>query len=151
MDRDTVPQDDQKSKSLLDISLAAFANYDIWLRETSAVIYSNNDFMLFMRNADGWCTVRAMRDGAKLTERRYSKELAVGYFDPTIGDWVESDRVYRDYPQWAAQTKVWLGYEKPVEVVPDATISAAEMNERRDVATYDPQFVRRHGQWLPKY
>jgi hypothetical protein len=30
------------------------------------------------------------------------------------------------------------------------TIPAAEL-ERRDVALHDPQFVKRHGQWQPKY
>jgi hypothetical protein len=62
-----------------------------------------------------------------------------------VGELDDVDAIQKVISRGIYTAAGWWGW------MADATITAAEMNERRDVATYDPHYVRLYGQWERKY
>jgi hypothetical protein len=96
----TLTQPDQKSKTLLDIALTRFHDFDGWLRENEQ-IWTKKNCTVWMKNADGFCVIVMFTDAEKLTDRRYSQELTIGVYDPKQG-WIPSTRAYT---AWKADTR----------------------------------------------
>ncbi len=93
-----------ETKTLKEMALTRFENFDSWLREAST-IFNNSKVEVWIKNEGGWCTMQAMKDHKRLTGRKYSKCLVIGYYSPSDKTWVISEHLNDNYPAWTQETK----------------------------------------------
>ncbi len=95
-------------KSLKEMALVRFENFDSWLREPST-IFNNGNQEVWIKNEDGFCTMRAMQNHKWLMGRKYSNTLVIGFYDLGVKNWVTSPHLEAKYPVWVQETKRLLG------------------------------------------
>lgn len=89
--------------NLKQLATREFTDFTDW-RKRPVTIFENSKSEVWIKNEDGFCTMQAMQKSEKLSGRRYSKVLTVGYCDPQEG-WKVSEHLKKDYPTWAKATK----------------------------------------------
>ncbi len=94
-------------KTLKDMALTRFEDFDSWLREAST-IFNNGKVEVWIKNQDGFCTMQAMKNHKRLTGRKYSECLVIGCYRPDNG-WVKSPHLEKRYPIWVQETKQLWG------------------------------------------
>lgn len=94
-----------ESKSLLDLAIAEFTSRTQWSNETITIWESGNVAAWLSRNSQGYITLTLFKDAKKLTARRYSKPLAIGFFSPGDSMWIESPSVREDYKRWSVEAR----------------------------------------------
>jgi hypothetical protein len=105
-DSNIVAENGQQRKTLLDIALTRFNDFDGWLRDDEQ-IWTFKNCTAWMKNAGGFCVIQMRTDPVasdRLTARRYSQELTVGVYDPRKG-WLPSTQLATSYPTWISETK----------------------------------------------
>ncbi len=88
--------------NLKQLATREFIDFTDWLKRPST-IFESSKAKVWIKNEDGFCTMTAMQKSEKLSGRRYSKVLTIGYFDKD--KWVVSNCLKKDYPGWVIDTK----------------------------------------------
>ena len=89
--------------NLKELAIKEFNTFGEWLRG-DPTIFENDKHLVWITNQDGWCVMEAMQKNVKLTGRRYTKALIIGYCDPQEG-WKISEHLEASYPVWVQATK----------------------------------------------
>ena len=108
------PSPAQTRPTLLDLALTEVDTRTQWASGQSVTIWQQQPFEAWIKSEGGYLTLTLFRDGRKLTDRRYSKSLAVGYFDPQHQMWVQMSTARMDYEGWKIEAKRAVGLARRV-------------------------------------
>lgn len=95
----------RQPKNLLDLALDEVEARNQWHNGQSVTIWQEQPFEAWLKNESGFLTLTLFREGQKLTDRKYSKSLAIGCYDPQHRMWVQMPTVEADYESWKAEAK----------------------------------------------
>jgi len=92
--------------SLLDLALAEFAKRSQWNSVATITIWQNYDKAAWLsRDSNGYICLQLFKDSARLTNRRYSKLLVIGFWSPGDAMFIESHSVRDDYQAWSTEAR----------------------------------------------
>lgn len=97
-------------ETLLDLAIEQIKARTQWDNE-AVVIWQDGKRQAYLKNESGFITLRLFENAAKLNERKYSKPLTVGYFDPSCSLWEVAADARNNYLSWVAETK--KAFKKP--------------------------------------
>ena len=96
----------QQQECLLDLALAEFNERSQWSGSDTITVWKNGTKQAWLsRDKNGFICLQLFKDAAKLTDRKYSRPLAIGFYSPADKMWVESPSVRDDYSRWIQESK----------------------------------------------
>lgn len=100
-----------KPKTLLDLAIEQIEVKAQWASGETIIIWESGKRQAWLKNESGFITLRLFENALKLNERKYSKPLMVGHYDPQTGMWEVAADAYNNYLSWTTETK--KSFEKP--------------------------------------
>lgn len=91
-------------QTLLELALEQVNSKKQWHSGESVVIWQSGKREAWIKNENGLLALTLFCEGCKLTERKYSKPLLVGYLKPGSG-WRVSESLEADYKTWQREAK----------------------------------------------
>lgn len=89
--------------NLKQLATREFTEFADW-KKRPMTIFENSKQEVWIKDAGGFCTMQARQKSKKLSSRRHSEVLTVGYLDPKEG-WKVSEHLEANYPVWVQTTK----------------------------------------------
>lgn len=91
-------------QTLLELALEQVNSKQQWHNGESVTIWQSGKREAWLKNENGLLALTLFCEGRKLTERKYSKPLLVGYLKPDSG-WRVSESLEADYKVWKQAAK----------------------------------------------
>ncbi len=96
--------------NLKQLATREFTEFTDW-QKRPMTIFESPKVEVWIKNEGGFATLTMMKKG-KLSGRKYSEKLTVGYHNPKVGGWVVSEHLEKNYPMWVTTTKRLCGMAK---------------------------------------
>jgi len=95
----------QEKECLLDIALAEFGKRSQWDSVSTVTVWSNDNKEAYLKNQRGFIVLTLFKDAAKLSARKHSNPLVIGFWSPGDAMFVESHSVRDDYQAWSTEAR----------------------------------------------